>query len=366
MKVQEKKHKLLFLVPAKTAKGGIVNYFNVLENNFSLPVEYFVRGARSWPNREGKIKEVFRAWNDLKTFKKRIKRKDVLLVQTSTSLGAFAVIRDGFFLRAAQKRQLITITFFRGWDEKFEKVLSGWKLKLFKRFFFKSKAIIVLSKKFEKKLRDWGYQGDIYVETTVVDEVLLRSFNMNDFQNKINHLNLEEVNLLFLARTEEAKGLFEAIEAFIKLKKKFQNIKLTIAGDGFSKQKAIEKIISHQLQDSVSFAGFITGEKKVQAFRNSHIYLFPSYTEGMPNSVLEAMAFGLPIVTTPVGGITDFFVEGKNGYYVEIKSVEKIVEKVSLLLTNTPKYMEISKNNLDFARREFMTSVLVNNLEKKF
>ncbi len=62
------------------------------------------------------------------------------------------------------------------------------------------------------------------------------------------------------------------------------------------------------------FLGHVSGAAKTQAFRAADIYLFTSLAEGMPNSVLEAMAFGLPIVTRPVGGIRDFFEDGRMGY----------------------------------------------------
>lgn len=364
MRIQKDNQKLLFLVPAKTAKGGIVNYFNVLEGRFNLTVEYFVRGARNWPNRDGKIKEIIRAWNDLNAFKIRIKQKDIRLVQTSTSLGSFAVMRDGLFLRVAQKRHIATIAFFRGWDEKFEKVLTGWKLNLFKKFFFKSDAFIVLSKKFERKLRGWGYNGDIYIETTTVDDNSLKSFGSNELQNKLNHIDLESANLLFLARTEEAKGLFDAIEAFIELKKKYPTMKLTIAGDGFAKEKAMQIIDQHQLNESVEFVGFVKGKEKASVFINSHIYLFPSYSEGMPNSVLEAMAFGLPVITTPVGGLTDFFEDGKHGNYVEIKKAHQIVEKTQAIIEDKELYKKISLENFEYARKRFTTTIVINRLEK--
>ena len=356
--------KLLFLVPAKSAKGGIVNYFNVLEGRFNLPVEYFVRGARNWPKRDGKLKEIFRAWNDLKSFRKRIQKEDISIVQSSTSLGSFAVIRDGLFLHVAKKRGIFTIAFFRGWDENFEKKLRGWKLFLFKKYYFKSNAFIVLSTKFEKKLRAWGYKGDIHIESTIVDENLLNTFNQKELQLKLGQLNLSSVRLLFLARTEKSKGLFEAINAFIILKETFPGLKLTVAGDGFAKEEAISVIHDHQLDHDVEFVGYVKGSEKAEVFKKSHIYLFPSYTEGMPNSVLEAMAFGLPIITTPVGGLTDFFKEGKNGYYVEIKNVNQIVHKAKELIRNPQFYEQISIENSKYSRNRFVSKEVIKRLER--
>jgi glycosyltransferase involved in cell wall biosynthesis len=355
--------KILLLTPAASTKGGIVNYFQVLESKFNLPVEYFVRGARNWPNRDVKIKEIIRAWKDLQAFRRRINKGDILLVQSSTSLGLFAVIRDGFFLKSAQIKNITSIAFFRGWDENFEKKLIGWRLFLFKRFYFNSNAFIVLSKKFEKKLREWGFQGDIFLETTIVDDELLIGFDKRQIKRRIEELGNTSIRLLFLARTEKEKGLFETIKAFIKLKKKYPQLHLTIAGNGSSRDEAIKMIKDANMIDSVDFPGFVRNQEKKNLYVQSHIYLFPSYSEGMPNSILEAMAFGLPIITTPVGGITDFFENEKHGFYIEIKNVDQIVEKVNGLIHDLILYMKISNENFNYSRSRFLTQVVIKRLE---
>ena len=72
-----------------------------------------------------------------------------------------------------------------------------------------------------------------------------------------------------------------------------------MAGDGPFLDKAVQFVKDNNLEGKVSFPGFVSGETKSKVLTDSDIYIFPSYTEGMPNSVLEAMAFGLPVVATP-------------------------------------------------------------------
>ena len=361
--MQENK-KILLLTPSDSAKGGIVNYFQVLNGKFKLPVEYFIRGARNWPNRDGKLKEIKRAWIDLQKFKKRIRKGDVSLIQTSTSLGSFAVIRDGFFLNAAKKKKISAIAFFRGWDEDFEKKIKGWKLFLFKKYYFSAEAFIVLSRKIEEKLRNWGYTGNVYTETTVVDQNILATAPIEYLEYKISAIDQIPSNLLFLARTEGSKGLFECIEAFRLLKLKYPTLKLTISGDGFGKSLAIEMVKDYNLTSDVIFTGFINGKDKARVFIESHIYIFPSYTEGMPNSVLEAMAFGLPVVTTSVGGLSDFFIENKHGKYIDIKDFNQIAEKTESLLKDKELYKKIALHNFIYARERFTSDIVINRLEK--
>lgn len=356
--------KILLLTPAKTAKGGIVNYFNVLEGKFNLPVEYFVRGARNWPHREGKFVELKRAWFDLIQFKKRLRNGDVALVQTSTSLGSFAVIRDGFFLNATKTKKIYAIAFFRGWDENFEGKLTGFKLYLFKRNYFKCDAIIVLSKKFEIKLREWGFEGDIHVETTIVDEDLIGSFLQNDLENKLSSIDVNSLNVLFLARVEKSKGIYEALDAFTIIKQKYPQLTMTIAGDGFELDKVKKHASQLEFKKDITFTGFITGKDKSDTYQKAGVYIFPSYSEGMPNSVLEAMAFGLPVITTPVGGLSDFFEDGKHGYFIMNNNAKEIANLIERLIQDKKKYIEISQRNLNYSRSRFTTSIVVNRLEK--
>ena len=355
---------VLLLTPAFTTQGGIVNYFKVLNGKFTIPVEYFTRGARNWPNRDGKLAELKRAFKDLLVFRRKIKTGKFGLVQSSTSLGSFSVIRDAFFLSFAQKTGLKTIAFFRGWDENYERTLTGFKLRLFKRVFFKCDALIVVSQKFKTKLINWGYEGKIHIETTIVDEALLSGLKDNYIEKKVRQDASKRIKLLFLARTEIAKGLYETIDAFsILVKGEPKTYFLTVAGDGAELQNAKEKVEELEISEDVEFVGYIGGVDKSKTFAESDIYIFPSYSEGMPNSVLEAMAFGLPIITTPVGGITDFFEDGVTGFLINNNNGTTIASLVERLLLDRDTFNNAIRNNFEFAQRSFLSTVVVKRLE---
>jgi len=96
--------KVLLLVPAKTARGGVMNYYSVLRDELPGNFEYFERGARNWPYHNGFFTELKRALSDFKKFRERLIEKDIRLVQTSTSLSFSTTIRDGFFIRYSKKK----------------------------------------------------------------------------------------------------------------------------------------------------------------------------------------------------------------------------------------------------------------------
>lgn len=88
-----------------------------------------------------------------------------------------------------------------------------------------------------------------------------------------------------------------------------------------------------------------------------------NHYKGMATSVLEAMAFGLPILTCPVGGINDFFEESKIGFFIRPNSVDDIVQKTEWLMSHPNNIKEIVDNNFLFAKKHFLASSVVKRFE---
>src|SRR5690606_39046507 len=117
----------------------------------------------------------------------------------------------------------------------------------------------------------------------------------------------ETTNILFLSTVNKNKGIYEAILGYEIIKENFSNVSFEIGGDG-PELENIKTLVNKKKMQDVTFSGYLTGKQKIKAFLNADIYVFPSFSEGMPISILEAMASGLPIITTEVGGIKDFFI----------------------------------------------------------
>lgn len=365
----KKTKKVLILVPATTARGGITNYYQVLKNEFQNNIEYFERGARTWPVRNGFASELIRAWKDYKAFKKRVAKNDIALVQTTTSLSLSTTIRDGLFIRYANKKSIKTIVFFRGWDDAAVKKVEKKYLKLFKYFFFGANSFIILSKKAKNKLIQWGYKRDIHVETTLVDKALLTNVNEAFIIEKFEKLKeTNKINLLFLSRIEIKKGVYELLQAFkliVNNNYKNNGFHLNICGDGFELDNVKNWIESNKLYD-ISLQGFVSGVSKRVAFEKAHIFVFPSHSEGMPNAVLEAMGFGLPVITTPVGGLVDFFNPDKHGSYIQINDVADIVSKIEYLLSDKNILLPMALNNHKMTNDLFRSDRVAKRIEKIF
>lgn len=347
------KNKVLITLPQLTITGGVTNYYKVLSPYLSYGIDYFIACKR---DRESKLETARRLWRDYRNFKNKLPYYD--LIHLNPSLGPKAIIRDGLFLKAAKRQGKKVIVFMRGWDKAFEaKIRKRW-LWMVRKYYFKADTFIVLAKEFKQSLIEMGYQDKIFVETTAIDDSVF-SYLESHCGSVSEH---DKFNILFLTRIEKYKGIYEAIESFAELKKTHTNVKFTIAGNG-SEFANVKKYISNKGLVDIKLKGFVSGAEKWDTYIDADCYLFPSYSEGMPNSVLEAMAFGLPIITRPVGGLKDFFESGKMGFITE--SLEPVIfaDLIGKLIENPQLRMQIAKYNHNYAKNRFMASKVANRLE---
>jgi len=307
------------------------------------------------------LHETFRALKDLLNYIALIKSKRFSIIQTNTSIGSLGILRDGLFILVARYFNLNIVVFFHGLHENTQKKIEKNFLFFFKWLFFRADCMIVLSSQFKQKLRLWGYKKEIFVETTVVDSDLIKDIDEKYIQKKFGRIG-SDINLLFFARVERSKGIYEAINAYKILKKKYPKLTFTVAGDGFELDKVKSYVRINKIS-GVTFLGFITGHKKIEAYKSAHIYIFPSYSEGMPTSVLEAMASGLPVVTRSVGGIVDFFQMGINGFMTDTKDPIVFAEFIERLLNDKSLAQQIALNNFSYAKENFMDLKVVARLE---
>jgi len=151
------------------------------------------------------------------------------------------------------------------------------------------------------------------------------------------------VRFIIVATLSERKGIRYALYAIDKLRKKYPNIKLTIiGGERFRKEKAeivINNLIRElHLEQYVTLLGFRLHNQIITELNRAHIFLLTSYTrdngvqEGIPNALMEAMATGLPVISTYNGGIPELVEDGISGFLVPEKNVDVLVAKMAYLI----------------------------------
>ena len=345
--------KTLVLIPDLTKPGGVANYYKAIKNDMPDNVTYFVRGTRKGA---GKVKNLLNFFLDYTRFIAKVFSYDKVLI--NTSFAKSGVVRDAFFCLLCRLFFKKYSIFFRGWDERFEpqasKGLYGF---LFKVSFLKASKIIVLSSAFSEFIKARGYKKKIVLETTIVDRSLFSNMDINQL---ISDRSSQKPVILFLSRLELNKGITETLAIHERLSALGFDSQLAIAGTG-SAQQMIDNI-----QDpDILKLGYVNGQAKVEAYKKAHFYIFPStHGEGMPNSVLEAMMFGLPVLTTRVGGIRDFFTD-KMGVSTEKPDVDAYVDFITKSLTGEIDTRQIALTNHQYALENFSQDVVAKRLLKE-
>jgi glycosyltransferase involved in cell wall biosynthesis len=352
---------VLIVCPRFLIGRGVANYYKIIRKYFSIKVEFFDVGKKK--RNENTIETMIRLLCDTLVFYKITNKKHSTyrLVIINPSFLSGALIRDGTILSLSKYFGKKTIVFFRGWSNKHQKMIEHLYFKPFFYIYNKADAFIVLSSDFKEKLMQWGFKQPIYVETTVVDDDLLTDFSLKKKLETVK--NEKQIQLLYLAAVMKEKGIREALNGTKLLVESGLDVYLTVAGDGKFMEEAKLYAIGLGLDNRVSFRGFLSGEQKKLAFLNSDIYIFPSYREGMPNSVLEAMAFGLPCVTTRVGGLKDFFVDGRHGFVIDKNDPNGIADAVKRISENKKLMTEMSSAAHNYAVEHFLASNVTRRLE---
>ncbi|KFD40800.1 glycosyl transferase family 1 [Peptococcaceae bacterium SCADC1_2_3] len=175
----------------------------------------------------------------------------------------------------------------------------------------------------------------------------------------------DERLVIFVGRFRPEKGVRYLIEAMKIIRQKSRSIRLILGGEGPEEEDLKRLIEQLNLGDCVDFLGQIPNEDVSRYMVAAHVFVLPSLSEGFGIVNLEAMASGLPIVASKVGGLPEIIEDGENGFLVEPRSPKQIADKVLLLLADDELRERISKNNKEKAKNYSWTSI-IEKLEKVY
>ena len=159
-------------------------------------------------------------------------------------------------------------------------------------------------------------------------------------------------NILFSGTLYEGKGYKDLIRAFAKVAPQHPDWKVVLAGNG---EEVQARALAEELEitGQVEILGWVSGEQKHKAFCEAKVLCLPSYAEGFPMAVLDAWAYGLPVVTTPVGGVPDVAVDGENMLLFNPGDVETLVEKLELVISDEGLRAKIAEESTKLAKGKF-------------
>ena len=349
--------KVLMLSPDLRAKGGVATFCATIKDSFKSRVDYFIAGPRG-ESRYG-IQTLLRMLSDYARFFRTMATRRYDVVQVNPSFRIGALTRDGGFVLIAKAFRRKVVVFVHGWDKEFERKLRAKGMPLFRLVYFRADAFVVLARDFKGRLESMGYAGPIHIGRTAVDNDLLES-SKRDGPSRPG--SKRPFNVLFLSRLVKEKGITEALTGFGILRSKNADVTMTVAGDGGGTAEA-KRLVGELKIPDVRFVGYVSGEDKARELRRADCYVFPSYEEGMPISVLEAMAFGLPVITRPVGALADFFEDGVMGYMTESKAPEVLAGLMQKLLDDPAARERMGQYNQKFAWEHFSAVAVTGLLE---
>lgn len=175
------------------------------------------------------------------------------------------------------------------------------------------------------------------------------------------------INILFLAVLIERKGIFDLINAAkiisddIKLSR--YNIKFIIAGSGREEENCKKKVDEYGLNNIFSFKGWVKGKEKYDLLKKSQIFVLPSYNEGLPVAILEAMSYGLPVISTNVGSIEDAVHDKMNGFIVPPGNINLLAQKISECILDKDLWNLFSKNSRKLISEVYNDKLYFDNIE---
>ena len=217
----------------------------------------------------------------------------------------------------------------------------------------KADALITLSASWKMFFVDAALHRNVHVVPNIISKPINKSVNHDG-----------SFHLLYMGQITKAKGVFDLVE-FIAENKDFYKGKLIldIGGGMYDADKLRNFIIDNKIDDIVHFHGWLTGDSKAEIFNLADAYILPSYVEGVPISILEAESYGLPILSTTVGGIPEIVDEGKNGFLFRPGDKQGMKKAIDTIMGNRELMASMGCHSKELSYKNYPASVERNLIE---
>jgi len=173
----------------------------------------------------------------------------------------------------------------------------------------------------------------------------------------------QPVRLLFLGWLEREKGIFELLEACTRLVPAHA-FTLAIVGRGHAESAAREFVAARGLSDRVRFLGWVQGQDQENILKESDVLVLPSWVEGLPNAMIEAMAAGLAVVVSAVGNVPDVITDGVEALLVSPKDVSGLERVMTRVILDAELRLALVERGHRFAAENFAVETAVTKFDK--
>lgn len=329
----------------ESVHGGITSVINQILSHEWTEEEVDIRSLPSYKGGNN-VQKILYFLGAVKEYKRILKKDPPDLVYMHMSHhGSFD--RASVLQRIAKKYNIPTVVHLHGSEfKKYYSECSDKKKKDISGFFEDCGAVITLGTL-------WG-QYILSIAPKAKIHVLNNSIHIP--QQTVTQRR-DEVNVLFMGVLIQRKGVADLLQAVKKLidGKRLKDIcvRFHIGGTGPEEETLKQYIRENHLEDYVDFLGWVDGETKKKALETNQVFILPSYNEGLPIAILEAIGYGMPVIATNVGNIAEAVLEGDNGFLVTPGDVDGYANALQCLITDYPLRQSMAKRSRELAEKKF-------------
>lgn len=328
--------KVLVVATSRKTRGGITSVVKAHESG-----EQWKRFHCRWieTHRDGNgIRKLWYLATALLEYICLLPFYDIVHIHLATTLSAR---RKLLFFYPAKWLDKKVILHFHPSNEKF--LFEPMNSRLYRRLFVKADLVLVLSEQWRRWIK-MALNLDDHIEVL---------YNPCPVVNRRE--DLRKKHILFAGTIIPRKGYETLIRSFSKIASKNPDWKVVFAGNG-EIEDAMKIAEDCGIKNQVKFLGWVTGRDKERAFQEASVCCLASDGEGFPMGILDAWAYGIPCVVTPVGGIPDIVVDGENGLIFNVGDIELLAEKLDEIINNEALRKKIAYASMELAANTFNIS----------
>lgn len=329
----------------KDGFGKSKNY-ELIFNNIGTTKDFSER-------RKTTLKKVFRFMSQFSNNLGLVLSKKPDLVYLTCSTFGIGFVKDSIYILICKLLNINFILHFhnKGFHKKSFNRFSYW----YHNFILNSSKAILLSESLEK----------YYLPFLVKENIYFLGNGIKDYSSNLNFTFKDDFRILFVSNLVLSKGILELIDIAIELKNQSINFKLDIVGNQaeLTSSKLLQIISNNGLEDFVFYHGALYEQDKWNIFKNASIFLYPSKEDCFPLVLLEALSFGLPIICSNEGALSDIVINEVNGFVINDYLIDSYVDKIKLLYINRELLTDISFNCRKRYELNYTEDVFINNFE---
>lgn len=368
MEYSTKNRKILYISPLPPPCGGIASWTKrimdkglprnhkvfLVDTRAHRKRQFFGDSSFSFKNDQLSVSEIYRTIRILTALVYRIIRHYPDLVHLNCSLSPVGIFRDLLCVYITRLCRIPVVCHFHGSiPETLGERYVELSLRLLNHLICLSKINIAMN------------QPSLdYLLKIVEDKRCAQLPNFvpdNVFEHKIleyNDQSEQRIRILFVGGLALAKGFSEIVE----IARLFPSVKFDLVGSQSSNIEGLLKSLPH----NINLCGEKSNSMVIKEMCASDLFFFPSHSEGFPNAILEAMAVGMPVISTRVGAIPEMIEHSKGGYVFDQGDIQGFAKAIHALIADPKLRMQMGRYNRKKCKTEYTYSVVIGQLTRLY